>query len=181
MFPASVLLPARCSTLGMTLARQLFVKTGVSVRLPAEPSSWSVEPLALPVLLRMESEDALASAAPVVTRTAPSLGDEPELLPVSRKTFPDSGLLPLKTSVPGPLLVKPFAPPTGRASVAVLVTAMAGEDELLLSVSALPPELVIIQFCAPKPSPHFNVPILREVSSVTVRSAVIFARLKSAV
>src|SRR5450756_914593 len=108
-------------------------------------------------------------------RTAPSFA---EALAESTYKVPESEFDPLKTSVPAPLLVKPLAPASGAATVAVFAITMDGEDELLFNVNTLPPELVSTQFCVPPVSPNFNVPMLRDASSVTVRSADLLTKLK---
>src|ERR1043166_5139457 len=145
--------------------------------LPAEPSSWNVE---LPLLLlRIEMVEALASACGPVIRTMPSFL---MLLLVSRYTVPLKGLLPLRISVPGPLLINPFVPVTAAPIVTVFVTTIEGDElEPVSSLSEVTPLLVIVQVWLPDVSLNFSVPMVREESSVTVRLPVILIVLKSAV
>ena len=55
------------------------------------------------------------------------------------------------------------------------------DSDAVSSVSTLPLLAVSVQFCAPEVSPNFNVPMLREPSSVTARFAEMLTVLKSAV
>src|SRR5205085_3589148 len=62
----------------------------------------------------------------------------------------------------------------------LLVTVIIGDPAVTASVRMLPPLALRNQFCAPATSPNSSEPILREESSVTVRSAVISSVLRSA-
>src|SRR5438105_12044424 len=99
--------------------------------------------------------EALANAPGPVIRTMPSFF---VLLLVSRFTVPLRGLLPLRISVPGPLLVNPFVPVTGAPMVTVLVTTIGGDvAEPVSSLSTLAPLLVIVHVWLPDVSLNFSV------------------------
>ena len=75
--------------------------------------------------------------------------------------------------MPVPAFVKPCVPASGALMLAVLLlTVMVGEPAVTASVSTLPPLASSVQFCEPDVSPKSKLPRLRDVSSVTVRSAV---------
>ena len=105
------------------------------------------------------------------------------VLLVSIRTVPEKEFAPLKISVPGPVLAKPFPLTNGNPSVAEFwLTTMEGcVAEEVSSVRTLPASESNVQLCVPEASPNFNVPMLRLVSSVTIRLAVTSMALKSAV
>ncbi len=100
-------------------------------------------------------------------------------MPRSRFNGPDSELLAANTSVPGPLLVNPPLPASETESVAVFCATTM--DAGAASVSATPLLPTSAQFWLPMRSPKRSVLMVRGESSVTVRSAVMSNRLKSAV
>src|SRR6478736_412238 len=179
MLPLNTFVPERFCSVATLLTRLFTFSGALMVMPPAVPLSCKIEVAPAPVLLRNWINEALFKAFGLAIRTAPSLK---LVLPVSMFTVPDRELLPLKMTVPGPLLVKPFVPANDMARVAILVTNSAGEvAEPELSVSTLSLLLVIVHVCTPEVSLNFTVPMLREVSRVTSRLAVGLMVLKSAV